>query len=95
MRDPKPKLLLLVTRGDQALLAHLRRSFADVLSIEVIEDRRHGDRRHADITVRNDRREGDRRRRNFDDDLRSLGRAVVRLDQESGPARRQLRGIRA
>jgi hypothetical protein len=63
-------------RGD--LVDLLQRQFADVAdSVEVVADRRSGDRRH-DLPVDVERRSGRRRRHDVDADLESIGWALIR-----------------
>jgi hypothetical protein len=76
---PNQRILFIVAaeRGD--LLDLLREKFADVPdAVEIVPDRRAGDRRQRELSVSIDRRRTERRRRDIDADLRAIGWAVVR-----------------
>jgi len=73
------RLLFIVAAGRDDLADLLRRQFADVPdSVEVVADRRMGDRRRHDLPVSSDRRLGSRRRLDVEADLSSIGWALVR-----------------
>jgi hypothetical protein len=74
------KQVLVVARDRQKLYEYARRAFADNPTVEVVLDRRRGERRTADRPGTPERRRGDRRLTAIDDHLRALGWAVVRLD---------------
>lgn len=71
------RLLVIVARGESARYAYLKHVFASD-TVEIIVDRRHAVRRREDSPPAVDRRRGDRRHRNVDQDLRTLGWALVR-----------------
>ena len=56
-----PRWLFIVRRDMEALYEHLRRAFAGSPVVEVILDRRHGERRRRGVPVTEDQRRGDRR----------------------------------
>lgn len=58
---PPPQWLFIVRRDQEALYAHLRQAFAGSRVVQVILDRRQGDRRRQAQPVGEDRRRGDRR----------------------------------
>jgi hypothetical protein len=73
------ELLFIVARERQDLYEHLRRAFADAPAVEVIFDRRVGERRQHRVPQENERRQRDRRTRDISNDVQSLGWALVRL----------------
>jgi hypothetical protein len=75
------KQLLVVQHDRQKLYEYAKRAFSGNSSVEVILDRRRGERRDAARPSGPERRRGDRRLMNeIDNHLRALGWAVVRLD---------------
>ena len=58
---PPPRWLFIVRRDREALYAHLRQAFAGSPVVQVILDRRRGDRRRQSLLVEVDQRRGDRR----------------------------------
>ena len=75
----RTRLLFVVAAGRGDLADLLRRQFADVAdSVEIVPDRRVGDRRHQDMPVPSDRRLGRRRRYDVEADLQSIGWALIR-----------------
>jgi hypothetical protein len=75
------KQIFVVARDREKLFEYAKRVFSGNSSVEVVLDRRRGERRGADKTSSPDRRRGDRRLMNeIDNHLRALGWAVVRLD---------------
>ncbi len=71
----------IVATADQALYEYLTREFAGRPDVEVILDRRRGDRRRERLARTPERRTGDRRSRSrIDDDLAVLGFAVIRVE---------------
>lgn len=84
-----PQLLYIVARTDPHLYVDLRRAFVDEADVEVILDRRHGERRQREIPQPMNLRRGDRRRLSITRNLRDLGWAVAqpRMDSENGTAR--------
>jgi hypothetical protein len=82
--EPSPraaKQILVIARDRQKLYEYVRRAFAGNPTVEVVLDRRRGERRTADRPGAPDRRRGDRRLRlEVEDHLRTQGWAIVRLD---------------
>lgn len=77
-KEPLSGRRLYVVAQDHArLFDQLRRELAPMPEIEVVQDRRHGERRQRPGTVAPERRVGDRRLVSVDDDLVRYGRAVV------------------
>jgi hypothetical protein len=75
------KQIFVVARDRERLFEYAKRAFSGNSSVEVVLDRRRGERRGADKTSSPDRRRGDRRlMTEIDNHLRALGWAVVRLD---------------
>ena len=73
--------LLIVARGQPSLYEYLRDDFATDPDVQVLMDRRHGERRRADEPFAAERRRRDRRTRApLDDKLGSIGFAVVRVE---------------
>jgi ribosomal protein S18 acetylase RimI-like enzyme len=69
--------LYIVARDHAALFAQLQRDLARIPEVEVVEDRRHGERRQRPAPTARDRRLADRRLVNVEEDLARYGRAVV------------------
>jgi hypothetical protein len=75
------KQIFVVARDREKLFEYAKRAFSGNSSVEVVLDRRRGERRGPDKAGSPDRRRGDRRLMNeIDNHLRALGWAVVRLD---------------
>jgi len=76
------KQILVVARDRQKLYEYAKRAFSGNATVEVILDRRNGERRRSrDRSGTPERRQGDRRLLlEIDNHLRALGWAVVRLD---------------
>jgi hypothetical protein len=72
MRD-----VFIVSRADVALYEYLKAHFAGRPDVEVVLDRRTGDRRRRDEVPPAERRTGGRRVRSVEGDLATLGFAVV------------------
>jgi hypothetical protein len=71
----------IVATEDQALYEYLSRELAARSDVEVIIDRRRGERRRERLACTPDRRTGDRRSRSrIDDDLATLGFAVIPVE---------------
>jgi hypothetical protein len=79
-------VLLIVSRSSPALYAYLRSEFEGLSTeIDVVLDRREGERRRGPSPETPERRRADRRAYLIDNDLRGLGWALVRRNQSSGP----------
>ena len=73
------RLLFVVAAGRHDLVDLLQRQFADVAdSVEIVADRRVGERRRYERHVDSDRRVSPRRRHDVGSDLSSIGWALVR-----------------
>lgn len=71
--------LVIVTRNKPALFAYVKRLLTSYRHIQVIVDRRRGERRELIAPVECDRRQADRRsRRDVDDDLYFRGWTMIR-----------------
>jgi hypothetical protein len=73
-----PAILMIVARDRPDLYARLRQEFGRDRAVAVVLDRRHGERRHAQLAITDEQRRAQRRRRDIDDDLRRLGWATAR-----------------
>lgn len=71
------RLLVIVPRTEPARYAYLKHVFARV-GVEVIPDRRLGERRRCREPTTAERRRADRRVRDITKDLQTLGWALVR-----------------
>ncbi len=81
IRD-KVRCLFIVARDQPDLWHHLRRDFAEDEEVQVVLDRRRGERRRHMQLHEPDRRQGDRRRATIDTDLRY--RSFVILHEQQG-----------
>ncbi|MBI1736878.1 MAG: hypothetical protein HYR51_17050 [Candidatus Rokubacteria bacterium] len=73
--------LLIVSRSQRSLYDYLRDDFQSDPDVEVLMDRRHGERRQARAPWTAERRRGDRRTRPpIDEKLTSIGFAIVRIE---------------
>jgi len=78
---PRPRLLFVVSRDALDHYEYLKRAFADDEKVEVILDRRSGERRKTSSAFQPERRRSDRRSRPLiDDRLRWQGWAMVRVE---------------
>jgi hypothetical protein len=76
-----PRELFIVARDRADLYRYLSQTFADAENVEVIWDRREGERRQAPNGSIPDRRRRERRTRsNVEHDLRTVGYAFLALD---------------
>ena len=81
--DANPPLMCIVSRQAPGQFQFVGRHFADELEIQVLYDRRHGDRRAARLSPSacgGERRREGRRRMDTDQDLRTVGWALVRVE---------------
>ncbi len=80
--DQVAKQLLIIARDRQKLYEYTKRAFAGNPTVEVVLDRRRGERRGSgERAGQPDRRRGDRRLAlHIDNHLKALGWAVMRLD---------------
>jgi len=72
--------LFIVARDREKLYEYVKRAFADNPTVQVVLDRRTGDRRRGSMPRLPDRRRGDRRSRDVTGQLRALGWAIVLCD---------------
>jgi hypothetical protein len=73
--------LFIVARDRADLYRYLSQTFADADNVEVIWDRRSGERRRMENGANQERRRRDRRLRpTVDDELRTVGYAFLALD---------------
>jgi hypothetical protein len=73
--------LFIVARDRADLYRYLSQTFADAENVEVIWDRRGGERRRIADGTRNERRRRERRMRlTVDEDLRTVGYSFLALD---------------
>jgi hypothetical protein len=79
------RLLIVIKSGDRSLYDYLTRSMTEVEGVQVMVDRRLGDRRRATRSVRGERRQGGRRRLRGHVD--SMGCTFVRFGLADGAAR--------
>lgn len=76
-----PRELFIVARDRADLYRYLSQTFADAENVEVIWDRREGERRRTVSGAVNERRRRDRRGRlSVDEDIRAVGYAFLALD---------------
>jgi len=73
--------VFVVARDRPDLYRYLSQTFADAKNVEVIWDRRTGERRRAEDAPTRDRRQRDRRtRRAADDEIRRLGYVFLTVE---------------
>lgn len=76
-----PRELFIVARDRADLYRYLSQTFADAENVEVIWDRRGGERRRIANGAVPERRRQDRRQRlSVDEDIRAVGYAFLALD---------------
>lgn len=73
--------LLIVARNREQLYGQLKEAFSGNESVQVIVDRRAGERRQRPIPTGMDRRQAERRRRNVEEQLKTIGWALVLMDE--------------
>ena len=73
------RYLLIISRDEPKLYEFLKNQFAGRPHVEVILDRRHGQRRQRAAMAPLERRQAERRQRSVDEDLASLGVAITRI----------------
>ena len=72
------RLLFVVSRAEPKRYEYLRTAFAGEEAMEIVFDRRVGQRRRSPMPYEGDRRRGDRRARDLSHELDRLGYALVR-----------------
>jgi len=70
--------LFIVSPGETERYEFVKRHFADESDVEVLYDRRMGERRRSPRRVADERRQSERRRDDLSRDLRAIGWAYVR-----------------
>src|SRR6266850_2334629 len=80
--DRSCAFLAVVAREELPTYTSIRRNFVSA-TMEVVLDRRSGERRRADARVRTERRCQDRRQRDITTDLQASGWALVRRDNSA------------
>jgi hypothetical protein len=77
-----PREIFIVARDRPDLYRYLSQTFSDAENVQVIWDRRAGERRAARVTARNpERRRGERRRRAAaEQELRNVGYAFITIE---------------
>src|SRR5262249_60912472 len=83
-----PREIFIVARDRPDLYRYLSQTFSDADNVQVIWDRRNGDRRATSATAHNpERRQGDRRRRAaVDQELRLVRHALLTIrGRRAGP----------
>ncbi len=81
-------LLLIVARTEKALYDYQARRFAGHRRVEVILDRRYGERRRQPGPVGVERRRGERRKRaNVDAEITAFGSVILPLNSEPSASR--------
>lgn len=78
--DKMRRQLFIVARDREKLYEYVKRAFADNPTVQVVVDRRKGDRRASGMSRIPNRRRGDRRSTDTSGQLRALGWAIVLLD---------------
>jgi hypothetical protein len=74
------RFLFIVSRGNAKLASFLQNHFAGDTTVQVVVDRRHGERRRRSADIATDRRRADRRTRpHVDKELRLTSYAIVTL----------------
>lgn len=79
-RRPEASYLVVVARDRRDLYDYLSRKFSSEPGIQVVQERRVGERRRTERTSPLDRRRLDRRSRSVDAELRRFGFAIVVRD---------------
>jgi hypothetical protein len=80
LTSPPDRFLFIVSRGNAKLASYLQNHFSGDATVQVVVDRRHGERRQQSADVATDRRRADRRSRpHVDKDLRLTSFAIVTL----------------
>lgn len=80
LRSTPDRFLVIVSRGSAKLSGYLQNHFSGDATVQVIVDRRYGERRQQSVGVAADRRRSDRRSRpHVDKELRLTSFAIVTL----------------
>src|SRR5262249_30794791 len=79
-RPRRGRFLYVIARDDSERYRFVRQHFADQTGIEIVHDRRGGERRVHRAALDAERRRAERRHRDIDRDLRAVGWALVAQD---------------
>jgi len=84
LTSPPDRFLFIVSRGNTKLASYLQNHFTGDDTVQVVVDRRHGERRQQTTDIATDRRRGDRRARpHVDKELRLTSFAIVTLSDSA------------
>jgi hypothetical protein len=75
-----PAEILVVAKNQRSLFEYLRLDFAEDPDVQVVMDRRRGDRRRERQPWTDERRQAERRTRAVDEKLSSIGFAIIRSE---------------
>jgi len=82
LTSPPDRFLFIVSRGNAKLASELQHHFTGDTTVQVVVDRRYGERRQQSADVTADRRRADRRTRpHVDKELRLTSFAIVTLPE--------------
>ena len=80
LTSPPDRFLFIVSRSNTKLASYLQNHFSGDATVQVVVDRRHGERRQQSTDVATERRRADRRARpHVDKELRLTSFAIVTL----------------
>jgi len=80
LTSPPDRFLFIVARSNAKLASYLQNHFSGDATVQVVVDRRHGERRQQSADIATDRRRADRRSRpHVDKELRLTSFAIVTL----------------
>jgi len=80
LTSPPDRFLFIVSRSNVKLASYLQNHFSGDATVQVVVDRRHGERRQQSTDVATERRRADRRARpHVDKELRLTSFAIVTL----------------
>jgi hypothetical protein len=84
LTSPPDRFLFIVSRGNTKLASYLQNHFTGDATVQVVVDRRYGERRQQTTDIATDRRRGDRRSRpHVDKELRLTSFAIVTLSDSA------------
>jgi hypothetical protein len=82
LTSPPDRFLFIVSRGNAKLASELQHHFTGDTTVQVVVDRRYGERRQRSADITADRRRADRRTRpHVDKELRLTSFAIVTLPE--------------
>jgi len=80
LTSPPDRFLFIVSRNNAKLASYLQNHFSGDATVQVVVDRRHGERRQQSTDIATERRRADRRSRpHVDKELRLTSFAIVTL----------------